>query len=123
MITFHWSLELSDLDIEFDYVPGKKNALADALSRMVEEGVAKTLEPEREGYEFGKYVLPQTPEEAEKRHKEDVQLRKEALVKRKEKAVRKEAKRISPSPPKQTKWTATQRRGHEIAHPYVEPEC
>ena len=117
----HWSLEISDQNIVFHYVPGKKNALADALSRMVKLGIAKTPVPEREGYEYGSYIHDQTPEEAEARKQEDKLLKKKELQLRREKAERKQSKETNPSK-KIKRRTAVQEEGHRAHHPFVDPE-
>ena len=115
----HWSLEIADMNIQFNYVPGKKNALADALSRMVDLGIAKPQKPEKEGYEYGMYTLPQTPEEAEARHKQDLKLKKQELQERREKTERKLAKETQKRP-KTSRRTAVQEEGHQAHHPFVD---
>ena len=50
----NWALSLEEYEITFEYIKGIKNTLADAMSRLVHIDPTFKLEPEPEGFEFGK---------------------------------------------------------------------
>ena len=53
----NWAIELSPFQIQFEYIKGIKNTLADTMSRLIEITPEAALEPEPEGYEFGYFVF------------------------------------------------------------------
>ncbi len=61
-IVNNWAVSLEEFRLTFEYVPGKRNLLADAMSHLVAQNLAETPEPEPFGYEFGKYLFEPTPE-------------------------------------------------------------
>ena len=48
-----WSLDIAHYNLQFEYVKGIKNTLADTMSRLVQLDPAIKQEPELEGYQFG----------------------------------------------------------------------
>ena len=48
-----WSLDIAHYNLQFEYVKGIKNTLADTKSRLVQLDPAIKQEPELEGYQFG----------------------------------------------------------------------
>ncbi len=61
-IVNNWAISLEEFCLTFEYVPGKRNLLADAMSRLVAQDLAEIPDPEPFGYEFGKYLFEPTPE-------------------------------------------------------------
>ena len=57
-----WAVELEDQNISFEYIPGIKNVLADALSRLIEIDSSTKLTPEEKGKEFGYIPFQELPE-------------------------------------------------------------
>ncbi len=61
-IVNNWAISLEEFRLTFEYVPGKRNLLADAMSRLVAQDLTEIPEPEPFGYEFGKFLFEPTPE-------------------------------------------------------------
>ena len=59
----NWAVELEQFHIIFDFIPGRKNVLADTMSRLVKVAPELTQEPEPPGYEFGYAVFEEVPDE------------------------------------------------------------
>ena len=53
----NWTVEISPHRIQFEYVKGIKNTLADTMSRLIQIGPEAKLQPEQEGYEFGYHAF------------------------------------------------------------------
>ena len=51
----NWVVEISPYKIQFEYIKGIKNTLADTMSRLIQIDSEAKLCPEQEGYEFGYY--------------------------------------------------------------------
>ena len=53
----NWAVEISSFRIEFEYINGIKNTLADTMSRFIK--IAPDIKPEEEaeGFEFGYYAF------------------------------------------------------------------
>ena len=49
----NWSLDIAHYNLQFEYVKGIKNTLADTMSRLVQLDQAIKQEPELEGNQFG----------------------------------------------------------------------
>ena len=49
----NWSLDIAHYNLQFEYVKGIKNTLADIMSRLVQLDPTIKQEPEPEGYQFG----------------------------------------------------------------------
>ena len=49
----NWAVELESQNINFEFIAGKKNVLADTLSRLIEFNESIKLPEEEPGYEFG----------------------------------------------------------------------
>lgn len=58
----NWGIELSSFHIEFNHIKGKKNVMADALSRLKRLGLYEEVEPEQDDKEFGHTILEELPE-------------------------------------------------------------
>ena len=58
----NWAMELEAFNIEFDYIKGSNNVLADTLSRLVDIDPDTQQHPERPRYEFGYAVFEELPE-------------------------------------------------------------
>ena len=58
----NWAVELEDQKISFEYIPGIRNVLADALSRLIEIDSSTKLAPEEQGKEFGYIPFQELPE-------------------------------------------------------------
>ena len=54
-------MELEAFNIQFDYIKGSSNILADTLSRLIEIDPDKPLTPEGQGYEFGYAIFEEFP--------------------------------------------------------------
>ena len=55
----NWAIEISPYRIQFEYIKGIKNTLADTMSRLVNITPEIQPEPEPEGMEYGYYHFPQ----------------------------------------------------------------
>ena len=53
----NWAVEISPYKIEFEYIKGIKNTLADTMSRLIQIDPEAKLCPKQEGYEFGYYAF------------------------------------------------------------------
>ena len=53
----NWVVEISPYKIQFKYIKGIKNTLADTMSRLIQIDPEAKLCPEQEGYEFGYYAF------------------------------------------------------------------
>ena len=53
----NWAVEISPYWIQFEYIKGIKNTLADTMSRLIQIDPEAKLQPEQEGYEFGYYAF------------------------------------------------------------------
>ena len=58
----NWAMELEAFNIEFDYIKGSHNVLADTMSRLVNIDPDTQQHPEGPGYEFGYAVIEEFPE-------------------------------------------------------------
>ena len=59
----NWSLDIAHYNLQFEYVKGIKNTLADTMSWLVQLDTAIKQEPELEGYQFGKPLKKKPAEE------------------------------------------------------------
>ena len=59
----NWSLDIAHYNLQFEYVKGIKNTLADTMSRLVQLDPAIKQEPELEGYQFGQPLKKEPVEE------------------------------------------------------------
>ena len=59
----NWSLDIAHYNLQFKYVKGIKNTLADTMSRLVQLDPAMKQEPELEGYQFGQPLKKEPAEE------------------------------------------------------------
>ena len=57
----NWAVELESQNITFECIPGIRNTLADALSRLKEMDENIKLQPEEEGKEFGYFPFKELP--------------------------------------------------------------
>ena len=53
----NWAVEISPFRIEFEYIKGIRNTLADTMSRLIKITPDVKPEEEPEGFEFGYYAL------------------------------------------------------------------
>ena len=53
----NWAEEISPYRIQFEYIKGIKNTLADTMSRLIQIDPEARLLPEQEGYEFGYHAF------------------------------------------------------------------
>ena len=53
----NWAVEISPCRIQFEYIKGIKNTLADTMSRLIQIDPEARLQPEQEGYEFGYHAF------------------------------------------------------------------
>ena len=53
----NWAVEISPYKIQFEYIKGIKNTLADTMSRLMQIDPEAELCPEKEGYEFGYHAF------------------------------------------------------------------
>ena len=60
----NWSLDIAHYNLQFEYVKGIKNTLADTMSRLVQLDPAIKQEPELDGYQFGQPLKKEQVEEA-----------------------------------------------------------
>ena len=58
----NWAMELEAFNIEFNYIKGSNNVLADTMSRLVNIAPDTQQHPEGPGYEFGYAVFEEFPE-------------------------------------------------------------
>ena len=58
----NWAMELEAFNIQFDYIKGANNILADTLSCLVAIDPDTPLMPEGQGYEFGYAIFEEFPE-------------------------------------------------------------
>ena len=54
----NWAMELEAFNIQFDYIKGSNNILADTLSHLIAIDPDMPLTPEGHGYEFGYAIFP-----------------------------------------------------------------
>ena len=57
----NWSTEIESFNINFVYIPGKNNVLADTLSRIIDKDPDVEQQPELKDHEFGKYCFEMLP--------------------------------------------------------------
>ena len=57
----NWAMELEAFNIQFDYIKGSSNVLADTLSRLIAIDPDTPLTPEGQGYEFGYAIFEEFP--------------------------------------------------------------
>ena len=57
----NWAMELESFNIQFEYIQGAKNVLADTLSRLIDIDEDTQLPPEEQGYEFSYAVFEDLP--------------------------------------------------------------
>ena len=57
----NWAMELKSFNIQFEYIQGSKNVLADTLSRLIDIDEDTQLPPEEQGYELGYAVFEDLP--------------------------------------------------------------
>ena len=53
----NWAVEISPYRIQFEYIKGIKNTLADTMSRLIQIDPEAKLQPEQEDYEFGYHAF------------------------------------------------------------------
>ena len=53
----NWAVEISPHRIQFEYIKGIKNTLADTMSRLIQIDPGTKLQPEQVGYEFGYHAF------------------------------------------------------------------
>ena len=58
----NWAMELEAFNIQFDYIKGSSNVLADTLSHLIVIDPDTPLTPEGQGYEFGYAIFEEFPE-------------------------------------------------------------
>ena len=58
----NWAMELEAFNIQFDYIKGSSNVLADTLSRLIAIDPDTPLTPEGQGYVFGYAIFEEFPE-------------------------------------------------------------
>ena len=57
----NWGIELSNFKINSQHIKGKRNVMADALSRLKRLGLYDIQEAEADGHEFGHTILEELP--------------------------------------------------------------
>ena len=57
----NWAMELEAFNIQFDYIKGSNNILADTLSRQISIDPDTPTTPEEPGYEFGYAIFEEFP--------------------------------------------------------------
>ena len=57
----NWAVELESQNINFEFIAGTKNVLADTLSRLIEFNESIKLPEEEPGYEFGYTPFEELP--------------------------------------------------------------
>ena len=60
-IVNNWAMELEAFNIQFDYIKGSNNILADTLSRLISIDPDTPTTPEEPGYEFGYAIFEEFP--------------------------------------------------------------
>ena len=58
----NWAMELEAFNIQFDYIKGSNNALADTLSHLIAIDLDTPRTPEGQGYEFSYAIFEKFPE-------------------------------------------------------------
>ena len=58
----NWAMELEAFNIQFDYIKGSSNVLADTLSHLIAIDPDTPLTPEGQGYEFSYAIFEEFPE-------------------------------------------------------------
>ena len=58
----NWAMELEAFNIQFDYIKGSSNVLADTLGHLIAIDPDTPLTPEGQGYEFGNAIFEEFPE-------------------------------------------------------------
>ena len=58
----NWAMELEAFNIQFDYIKGSSNVLADTLSHLIAIDPDTPLTPEGQGYEFSYAIFEELPE-------------------------------------------------------------
>ena len=58
----NWAIELQSFRAKINFIQGKKNTLADTMSRLVKLGIAEIDEQEPEGFEFGYQLFGEVDE-------------------------------------------------------------
>ena len=58
----NWAMELEAFNIQFDYIKGSSNVLADTLSHLIVIDPDTPLTPEGQGYEFSYAIFEEFPE-------------------------------------------------------------
>ena len=53
----NWVMELQSFNLQFEYIKGSKDVLADTLSRLIDINQDTQLPPEEQGCEFGYTVF------------------------------------------------------------------
>ena len=57
----NWAMELEAFNIQFDYIKGSNNILADTLSHLIAIDPDTPTTPEEQGYEFGYAIFEEFP--------------------------------------------------------------
>ena len=57
----NWAMELEAFNIQFDYIKGSNNILADTLSHLITIDLDMPTTPEEQGYEFGYAIFEEFP--------------------------------------------------------------
>ena len=57
----NWAIEISPFKIQFKYIKGIKNMLADTMSRLVDIDATNESSPEPYGFKFSYYLLDELP--------------------------------------------------------------
>ena len=57
----NWAMELEAFNIQFDYIKGSNNILADTLSCLITINPDTPTTPEEQGYEFGYAIFEEFP--------------------------------------------------------------
>ena len=57
----NWAMELEAFNIQFDYIKGSSNVLADTLNHLIVIDPDTPLSPEGQGYEFGYAIFEEFP--------------------------------------------------------------
>ena len=53
----NWAVEISPYRIQFEYIKGIKNSLADTMTRLIQIDPEARLQPKQDGYEFGYHAF------------------------------------------------------------------
>ena len=54
---YNWAVEISPYKIQFEYIKGIKNTMADTMSKLIQIDPKEKLCPEQGGYEFGYHAF------------------------------------------------------------------